>query len=68
MQKKKSMEGGRVKKENTEAKKEEIKEKFERRKYFPQNFSIQWQNNVKEKLSLGLINRDAVRNYGGMEI
>jgi hypothetical protein len=41
MQKKKSMERGRVKKENREAMKEEIKGKFERRKYFPQNFSTQ---------------------------
>jgi uncharacterized membrane protein (DUF106 family) len=41
-----------LKKENREAKKEEMKENLERRKYFPQNFSTQWQNNVKEKLSM----------------
>jgi uncharacterized membrane protein (DUF106 family) len=45
-----------LKKSNREAKKEEIKENLESRKYFPQNFSSQWQNNVKEKLSMGLIN------------
>jgi hypothetical protein len=41
LQKKKSMKGERIKKENGEAKKEEISEKLEKRIYFPQNFCTQ---------------------------